>query len=106
MALNGRRHQRYPASCLAKLEYLDHGLRGVRSMPCRLENISVGGAAVRIPETPARPDHLYLVIPGHDQRLGCGVAYRDNTRLGLQFLKEMDESVLLKLLKTGLASRR
>jgi hypothetical protein len=75
-----RQSLRYPA----KIDLGD----GTPPVPCELADVSVSGARVVV-EDPARvPDQFVLLLaPEHGTIRRCKVIWREDNRLGLQFLK-------------------
>lgn len=55
-------------------------------IPCRLENISEGGACVLLANDAAIPPYFVLFIPAEKVERSCSVVWRRGSRIGVQFV--------------------
>lgn len=60
-----------------------------------------GGVSFTVATTIGLPLHYYLSIVGLDQRIGCAEVYRNNNRIGVQFIREIDEDTLRTVVRAG-----
>ena len=94
-----RRWKRFHINKPALLISVNKGLHGVASRKCQVLDISIGGAAIQVITTIGLPDHYYLSFLGSDIRIGAAEVHRNGTRIGLEFIKPLDELTLERLLK-------
>ena len=64
---------------------------------CQLIDISQGGASLSV-NTTIGP-HYYLTVVGVMARVGCAEVYRNDHRIGVQFIKEIDEELLHEIVR-------
>lgn len=55
-------------------------------IPCRLENISDGGACVQLASDTTIPPYFVLIIPLEKLERSCFVVWRNGGRVGVQFV--------------------
>lgn len=67
---------------------------------CKLIDISRGGASFTVTTTIGLPLHYYLSIVGVTSRIGCAEVYRTDSRVGVQFIKEIDEELLHSIVRS------
>jgi len=83
-----RRSPRIPAHS-AGVVILVKGLRGTRSIACRILNTSRGGALIRVERAADLPDDFYLVMDREPSRkIVCCVARRAQRVLGVRFVPQ------------------
>ena len=58
----------------------------VAHIPCRLENISDGGACVRLAGDATLPPRFVLIVPSKKLERSCFLVWRDHGRIGVQFV--------------------
>ena len=61
-------------------------------------DISLGGAGLLCTTTIGLPDHYYLTIADFGDRIGCAEVFRNGSRLGVKFIRELDGAYLRMLL--------
>lgn len=66
---------------------------------CQLIDISQGGASFSVNTTIGLGPHYYLTVVGVMARVGCAEVYRDDHRVGVQFIKEIDEELLHQIVR-------
>jgi len=96
---DARKSERFTVNKPALLVSVNQGLHGVASRKCQVVDISLGGAGVQVITTIGLPDHYYLCVLGLEERIGVAEAYRAGTRIGLRFIKEIDEYFLNRILR-------
>lgn len=97
---NQRRWERFILNKPATLVSVNNGLHGVSSRNCQVTDISIGGAGIQVITTIGLPDHYYLCFLGMEERLGVAEAYRNGTKIGLRFIKLLDEQFLNRILRS------
>jgi len=55
-------------------------------IPCRLENISDGGACVQLASDTTIPPYFVLIVPPEKLERSCFVVWRNGGRVGVQFV--------------------
>ena len=55
-------------------------------IPCRLDNISDGGACVRLASDATIPPYFVLFVPPEKLERSCFVVWRNGDRIGVQFV--------------------
>jgi len=75
----------------------DLALPKVRS--CQILDISQGGASFSVTTTIGLGPHYYLTVVGLMARVGCAEVYRNDHRIGVQFIKEIDEELLHEIVR-------
>jgi hypothetical protein len=80
--INRRRHVRRTLDAAGVLQWPDGG----NDVRCILEDISLGGARLRL-EGPADLPHFFLLtVPTEQIDRACTVAWKDGERVGVRFL--------------------
>jgi hypothetical protein len=92
--IEGRRWERFLVNRSARLMAVGVGLSGLTTRACQLVDISKGGAAITLMTTIGLPDHYYLNIVGMSERIGCAEVYRRDNRVGVKFIKTIEEDFL------------
>ena len=59
---------------------------GSAHIPCQLENISEGGACVRLATAATIPPVFLLIVPSEKLDRSCFLVWRDGGRIGVQFV--------------------
>lgn len=95
-----RRWERYAVDRQGTLIAVGSHL-SAKSWNCKLIDISRGGVSFTVATTIGLPLHYYLSIVGLDQRIGCAEVYRNNNRIGVQFIREIDEDTLRTVVRAG-----
>ena len=67
---------------------------------CQLIDISQGGASLSVNTTIGLGPHYYLTVVGVMARVGCAEVYRNDHRIGVQFIKEIDEELLHTIVRS------
>ena len=77
---------------------------------CQIIDISQGGASFSVNTTIGLGPHYYLTVVGLMARVGCAEMYRNEHRVGVQFIKEIDEELLHQIVRadyfTGETTRK
>lgn len=77
---------------------------------CQIIDISQGGASFSVTTTIGLGPHYYLTVVGLMARVGCAEMYRNEHRVGVQFIKEIDEELLHQIVRadyfTGETTRK
>lgn len=88
---------------MGRVEIVLPRLSGIAKKNCRVLDISVEGAGLIFEETIGLPSHFYLTIDTYFERLGCAevnrVELRTDQRVGIRFLRPLDERWLMSKLK-------
>jgi hypothetical protein len=58
----------------------------VGHIPCRLENISDGGACVQLASDATLPPVFVLIVPSEKLERSCFLVWRNHGRIGVQFV--------------------
>jgi hypothetical protein len=58
---------------------------GSASIPCRLVDISSGGAGLLFADCPSIPQVFLLTVPDEKLQRRCGIVWRRGVRIGVQF---------------------
>lgn len=95
---DGRRYHRHQISAPGKLIAIAPGLSGLTTRSCHLIDISLGGCGLMCTTTIGLPDHYYLTIADFEDRIGCAEVYRNGSRIGIKFIRELDPAWLRMLL--------
>jgi hypothetical protein len=89
-----RKWERYAVNRQGMLMTVGFDLGAPKMRSCQLIDISQGGASFSVTTTIGLPLHYYLSIVGVTSRIGCAEVYRTDSRIGVQFIKEIDEELL------------
>ena len=94
-----RRYERFAIGHAATLMSVRPALGGVSIRSCKMTDISRGGASFSVSTTIGLPAHYYLHIVGTNVRIGCAEVHRRDNRIGVQFIKPIDESFLHQIVR-------
>ena len=97
---HGRNAERFIVSRASRLMAVNPLLAGMSIRGCHLVDISKIGATINMMTTIGLPDHYYLNIVGTADRIGCAEIYRNGSRVGVKFIKPIDD-VLLHVIVRG-----
>ena len=86
-----RRDQRYKVNVEGCVEIVLPRLSGIARKRCRMVDISTEGAGLIFTEVIGLPLHFYLTVDGYFDRLGCAEINRIGTRVGVRFLRSLEE---------------
>ena len=89
-----RKWDRFSVNRQGMLMTVGFDLAAPKMRSCKLIDISQGGASFTVTTTIGLPLHYYLSIVGVTSRIGCAEVYRNDSRIGVQFIKEIDEEML------------
>ncbi|MCJ8053410.1 PilZ domain-containing protein [Shinella curvata] len=89
-----RKWERFAVNRQGMLMTVGFDLAAPKMRSCKLVDISQGGASFNVTTTIGLPLHYYLSIVGVASRIGCAEVYRNDNRIGVQFIKEIDEELL------------
>lgn len=89
-----RKWDRFSVNRQGMLMTVGFDLSAPKMRSCKLIDISQGGASFSVTTTIGLPLHYYLSIVGVTSRIGCAEVYRTDSRIGVQFIKEIDEELL------------
>ncbi|MDP9589640.1 UNVERIFIED_ORG: hypothetical protein J2W19_002191 [Shinella zoogloeoides] len=89
-----RKWERYSVNRQGMLMTVGFDLGAPKMRSCQLIDISQGGASFSVTTTIGLPLHYYLSVVGVASRIGCAEVYRTDKRIGVQFIKEIDEELL------------
>ena len=95
-----RKWERFSIDRQGMLMAVGHHLTA-KTWRCKLVDISLGGVSVIVSTTIGLPLHYYLCIVGMEERIGCAEVYRNNNRIGVQFIREIDEELLRTIVRSG-----
>ncbi|HUH49704.1 MAG TPA: PilZ domain-containing protein [Mycoplana sp.] len=70
-----------------------------KTRSCQLIDISQGGASISVNTTIGLGTHYYLTVVGVFAKVGCAEIYRNDHRIGVQFIKEIDEVLLHEIVR-------
>ncbi|WP_457582696.1 PilZ domain-containing protein [Ensifer canadensis] len=94
-----RRYERFSIGHAATLTTVQPGLGSVSVRTCRMIDISRGGASFAVQTTIGLPQHYYLHIIGTPLRIGCAEVYRNGDRIGVQFIKPIEQTLLREIIR-------
>ena len=86
-----RRDQRYKVNVVGHVEIILPRLSGIARKSCRIVDISTEGAGLVFSEVFGLPMHFYLTMDGYFEKLGCAEINRIDMRVGVRFLRSLDE---------------
>ncbi|WP_411035049.1 PilZ domain-containing protein [Shinella sp. BYT-45] len=95
-----RRWERFAVNRQGMLMTVGFDLAAPKMRSCKLIDISQGGASFTVTTTLGLPLHYYLSIVGVASRIGCAEIYRNDKRIGVQFIKEIDEELLHTIVRS------
>lgn len=98
-AMHGRKAERFVVSRAARILSVNPALSGISIRSCHLLDISRIGATVSLVTTLGLPDHYYLNVIGSANRIGCAEIYRNGSRVGVKFIKEIDDELLHNIVR-------
>ncbi|MDK1488980.1 PilZ domain-containing protein [Sinorhizobium sp. 7-81] len=94
-----RRYERFSIGQAGTLMSVRPALGGVSIRACKMIDISRGGASFSVSTTIGLSQHYYLHIVGTKFRIGCAEVYRKGERIGVQFIKAIDEAFLHEIVR-------
>lgn len=97
--MQGRQWERFAISRVGRIISVGANLSGLSYRTCELIDISRGGAAMKLDNTIGMPDHYYLMLLGTDLRIGCAEVYRQECRVGVRFIKTLDQEFLSMIVR-------
>lgn len=95
-----RKWERFAVNRQGMLMTVGFDLAAPKMRSCKLVDISRGGASFTVNTTIGLPLHYYLSIVGVASRIGCAEVYRNDSRIGVQFIKEIDEELLHTIVRS------
>lgn len=95
-----RKWERFAVNRQGMLMTVGFDLAAPKMRSCKLVDISQGGASFTVTTTIGLPLHYYLSIVGVTSRIGCAEVYRNDNRIGVQFIKEIDEELLRMIVRS------
>ena len=95
-----RKWERFAVNRQGMLMTVGFDLAAPKMRSCKLMDISRGGASFTVTTTIGLPLHYYLSIVGVASRIGCAEVYRNDSRIGVQFIKEIDEELLHTIVRS------
>lgn len=95
-----RKWERFNVNRQGMLMTVGFDLAAPKMRSCKLIDISMGGASFTVSTTIGLPLHYYLSIVGVTSRIGCAEVYRNDSRIGVQFIKEIDEELLHTIVRS------
>ncbi|WP_331373755.1 PilZ domain-containing protein [Sinorhizobium chiapasense] len=94
-----RKYERFSIGQAGTLMSVRPALGGVSIRACKMIDISRGGASFSVTTTIGLSQHYYLHIVGTRFRIGCAEVYRKGERIGVQFIKTIDEAFLHEIVR-------
>lgn len=95
-----RKWERFAVNRQGMLMTVGFDLAAPKMRSCKLIDISLGGASFTVSTTIGLPLHYYLSVVGVVSRIGCAEVYRNDNRIGVQFIKEIDEELLHTIVRS------
>ena len=95
-----RKWERFAVNRQGLLMTVGFDLMAPKTRSCKLVDISLGGASFVVNTTIGLPLHYYLSIVGVASRVGCAEVYRNDNRIGVQFIKAIDEELLRMIVRS------
>lgn len=93
-SMHRRKAERFAVNRAARVLSINPALSGVSIRSGHLVDISRHGATISLVTTIGLPDHYYLNIIGTAHRIGCAEVHRSGTRVGVKFIKDIDDELL------------
>jgi hypothetical protein len=100
-----RAAERFLVNRPARIIAVNPSLSGISSRSCELLDLSKLGAGLNIPTTVGLPDHYYLNVLGTANRIGCAEVYRKGNRVGVKFIKPIDDELLHSIVRGDFFTR-
>ncbi|MFC3075899.1 PilZ domain-containing protein [Shinella pollutisoli] len=100
LGLYERKWERFAVNRQGMLLTVNLDLALPKTRPCQLIDISLGTATFTVNTTIGLPSHYYLTIVGIAARIGCAEVYRNDHRIAVQFIKEIDEELLRAIVRS------
>ena len=98
--LYDRKWERFAVNRQGMLMTVGFDLAAPKMRSCKMVDISQGGASFIVSTTIGLPLHYYLSIVGVASRIGCAEVYRNDNRIGVQFIKEIEEELLHTIVRS------
>jgi hypothetical protein len=98
-SLHRRQAERFAVNRAGRILSVNPSLSGISVRSCHLADISRFGATLNLVTTIGLPDHYYLNIVGTAYRIGCAEVHRLGNRVGVKFIKEIDEDLLHAIIR-------
>jgi hypothetical protein len=95
-----RKWERFAVNRQGMLLTVNLDLAVPKMRPCQLVDISQGTATFTVNTTIGLPSHYYLSVVGIAARIGCAEVHRNDNRLTVQFIKEIDEELLRSIVRS------
>ena len=96
---HGRKAERFVVSRPARVLSVNPALTGVSIRSGHLVDISRVGATINLVTTIGLSDHYYLNVMGTANRIGCAEVYRNGSRVGVKFIKEIEDELLHSIVR-------
>ena len=111
LGLYERKWERFAVNRQGVLLTVNLDLAFPKTRSCQLIDISRGNATFTVGTTIGLPSHYYLSIVGVAARIGCAEVHRNDHRIAVQFIKEIDEELLRTIVRSdyftgGITGRR
>lgn len=97
--MHGRKAERFVVSRPARVLSVNPALAGVSIRSCHLLDISRVGATISLVTTIGLSDHYYLNVMGTANRIGCAEIYRNGSRVGVKFIREIEDELLHSIVR-------
>jgi len=95
-----RKWERFAVNRQGVLLTVNLDLAFPKTRSCQLIDISCGTATFTVGTTIGLPSHYYLSIVGVAARIGCAEVFRNDHRISVQFIKEIDEELLRAIVRS------
>jgi hypothetical protein len=80
-AINRRRYARHTSGAAGLIQLHDGG----KEILCTLQDLSVGGACLRLEDPSILPPFFVLIVPVEQIERKCTLVWRDKDRAGVRF---------------------
>ena len=90
--LERKRHPRHSAATLGHWQYAQIVRAGSEPVECVIENISWGGARLRVNNATTFPDKFDLIVESYGLYQPCAVIWKNNGRIGVSFQEISEDS--------------
>jgi hypothetical protein len=94
-----RNYEHFKVKQNARIITIGRGLTGLFERQAKVVDISVAGAGLEVGHFIGLPKHYYLKIDGFANRIGCAEIYRDNGRVGVKFIAQIDETLIHRMIR-------
>jgi hypothetical protein len=97
--IEARKWERFIVNRPGIILHVHPALAGLSRRNGQVIDISKGGACLQLLTTVGLPDHYYLSFSGLVDRIGCAEVYRGGGRVGVRFIKTLNDDLLSTIVR-------